>query len=175
MSQEHESVDLVGDATVRHIALASVLAALTAAFAYVSIPLPGLPGPDFLPGLRRLLRGTVAGPALGRVLDGVVRACWRRRRTGVLQRRRRPRLPAFGPTGGYIVSWVVAAVVIGLLVHRGLDPRPLSSVPLGVQAGALVAGVAVIYAIGVSWLAVSAGYDFVHAATVGAAIFLPGT
>jgi len=69
---------------------------------------------------------------------------------------------------------VVAAVVIGLLVHRGLDPRPLSSVSPGVQAGALVAGVAVIYAIGVSWLAVSAGYDFVHAATVGAAIFLPG-
>ena len=40
-----ESVDLVGDEAVSNIALAALLAALTAGLAYVSIPIPGLPVP----------------------------------------------------------------------------------------------------------------------------------
>ncbi|MCU4802507.1 biotin transporter BioY [Halobacteria archaeon HArc-gm2] len=173
MSQEHESVDLVGDATVKHVALAAVLAALTAAFAYVSIPLPGLPAPISFQVFGVFFAGLLLGPRWGAfsmvlyVLVGVAGA-------PVFSNGGAGLAYLLGPTGGYILSWVVAAVVIGLIVHRGLDPRPLSTVSLGTQTVALVAGLAVIYAIGVPWLAVSAGYDFVHAATVGAAIFLPG-
>jgi len=128
-----ESVDLVGDEAVSNIALAAVLAALTAAFAYVSIPLPGLPAP--------------LGSGLGYLL---------------------------GPTGGYLIGFLLAAVLIGAIVHRGLDPKPLSEVPMTVQAGALVAGLVLIYAVGVPWLVAVAGLPPVKAATVGALIFLPG-
>ena len=173
MSQEHESVDLVGDDAVKRVALASVLAALTAAFAYVSIPLPGLPAPISFQVFGVFFAGLLLGPRWGAfsmvlyLLVGVAGA-------PVFSNGGAGLAYVLGPTGGYLLSWVVAAVVIGLIVHRGLDPRPLSTVSLGVQAVALMAGLAVIYAIGVPWLAVSAGYDFVHAATVGAAIFLPG-
>ena len=79
-----------------------------------------------------------------------------------------------GPTGGYLIGFLLAAVLIGAIVHRSLDPKPLSDVPISVQAGALVAGLALIYAVGVPWLAMSTPYSFTKAVTVGAAIFLPG-
>ena len=172
MSQT-ESVDLVGDSAVANIALAAVLAALTAAFAYVSIPIPGLPAPVSFQVFGVYFAGLLLGPRWGGfslglyLLVGVAGA------------------PVFsnggaglgyllGPTGGYLVGFLLAAVVIGAIVHRGLEPRSLDDVSIAVQAGALVAGLVVIYAVGVPWLAVVGGYPFVEAATIGAAIFLPG-
>jgi biotin transport system substrate-specific component len=172
MSQT-ESVDLVGDEAVSNIALAAVLAALTAGFAYVSIPLPGLPAPVSFQVFGVYFAGLLLGPRWGGfslglyLLVGVAGA------------------PVFsnggaglgyllGPTGGYLIGFLLAAILIGAIVHRGLDARPLSEVSVPVQAGALVAGLALIYAVGVPWLAFTAGYPFGQAAWVGAAIFLPG-
>lgn len=173
MSQEHESVDLVGDEAVKHVALASVLAALTAAFAYVSIPLPGLPAPVSFQVFGVYFAGLLLGPRWGGfsmalyLLVGIA---------GV---------PVFanggaglayllGPTGGYLIGFMLAAILIGFIVHRSLDPKPLSDVSITVQAGALVAGIALIYAVGVPWLAINTPYSFAKSATVGAAFFLPG-
>lgn len=173
MSQEHESVDLVGDETVRHLALASVLAALTAAFAYVSIPVPGLPAPISFQVFGVYFAGLLLGPRWGGfslglyLLVGAAGA------------------PVFsnggaglgyllGPTGGYLVGFALAAVLIGAIAHRSLDPKPLSTVPVGVQAGALVAGLALIYALGVPWLAWQTGLGIVRAAEVGMVVFVPG-
>ena len=173
MSQGHESVDLVGDETVKHIAVTSVLAALTAAFAYVSIPLPGLPAPVSFQVFGVYFAGLLLGVRWGGfsmalyLLVGIAGApVFANGGAGLAY--------LLGPTGGYLISYVVAAAVVGAVVHRGLDTRPLSEVSLAVQAVALVAGLAVIYGIGVPWLAVVVDYGIVRAATVGAAIFLPG-
>jgi biotin transport system substrate-specific component len=173
MSQEHESVELVGDETVRYFALASVLAALTAAFAYVSIPLPGLPAPISFQVFGVYFAGLLLGPKWGGFSQALYLV------VGIAG------APVFsnggaglgyvlGPTGGYLVGFLLAAIVIGAIVHRSLDPKPLSTVSLGVQAGALVVGLAVIYAVGVPWLAVQTGMGIVAAAEVGMVVFVPG-
>jgi biotin transport system substrate-specific component len=51
-----------------------------------------------------------------------------------------------GPTGGYIVGFIVAAFVVGWLVERGLDRNPLTAFV------AMVAGNVTIYAFGAIWL-----------------------
>lgn len=168
-----ESVDLVGDETVSNIALAAVLAALTAAFAYVSIPIPGLPAPVSFQVFGVYFAGLLLGPRWGGFSFGVYLLA------GIAG------APVFsnggaglgyllGPTGGYLVGFLLAAILIGAIVHRGLDPKPLSDVSLPTQAGALVAGLVLIYAVGVPWLAVSTGLPPAEAATVGALVFLPG-
>jgi biotin transport system substrate-specific component len=170
---ETESVDLVGDEAVSNIALAAVLAALTAAFAYVSIPIPGLPAPISFQVFGVYFAGLLLGARWGGfsialyLLVGIAGA------------------PVFsnggaglgyllGPTGGYLVGFLLAAMLIGAIAHRGLDAKPLGDVPITQQAAALVAGLVLIYAIGVPWLAFSTAYPLTEAATVGAAVFIPG-
>ncbi|MCA1727850.1 MAG: biotin transporter BioY [Actinobacteria bacterium] len=72
-----------------------------------------------------------------------------------------------GPTGGYLVGFVFAAGVVGLLAERGWDRRPLWT------AVAMVVGNLVIYALGVAWLAVFLG-DLRTAFVQGVLIFIIG-
>jgi biotin transport system substrate-specific component len=58
-----------------------------------------------------------------------------------------------GPTGGYLVGFVVAAFIVGWLAERGWDRHPLTT------ALAMLAGTAAIYLFGVSWLAILMGAD----------------
>ena len=44
-----------------------------------------------------------------------------------------------GPTGGYLLSYPIAAAVVGLIVHRGLDVRDYRAVGLPLLVGAMVA------------------------------------
>jgi biotin transport system substrate-specific component len=57
----------------------------------------------------------------------------------------------WGATGGYLVGFVLAAALVGWLAEHGWDRR------LGGSIGATALGTAVIYALGVPWLAVSTG------------------
>jgi biotin transport system substrate-specific component len=52
-----------------------------------------------------------------------------------------------GPTGGYLLGYLVAAVVMGKLAERGWDKSVAS------MAGALLLGSAIIYAFGLPWMA----------------------
>jgi biotin transport system substrate-specific component len=72
-----------------------------------------------------------------------------------------------GPTGGYLVGFVFAAGVVGLLAERGWDRRPLWT------AVAMVVGNLVIYALGVAWLAIFLG-DLRTAFVQGVLIFIIG-
>ena len=56
-------------------------------------------------------------------------------------------LRLLGPTGGYLMSYPFAAFLTGALAERGFDRRYLTSVV------AMAAGLAVIFACGVAWLA----------------------
>jgi biotin transport system substrate-specific component len=120
--------------TVERVAAVVFVTILTAVAAQVSVPLPFTPVPfTFQPMV--VLVGAAA-PALahgaGRLL---------------------------GPTGGYLMSYPLAAYVAGTLAERGFDRRYLTAVV------AMVCGLGVIFAGGVFWLAA-----FVQARGLGAAL-----
>jgi biotin transport system substrate-specific component len=52
-----------------------------------------------------------------------------------------------GPTGGFLISYPLAAFVAGALAQRGFDRRFITSVV------AMTAGLAVTFACGVTWMA----------------------
>jgi biotin transport system substrate-specific component len=123
--------------------------ALTAAAAQVSIPLPFTPVPFTLQPMVVLLGGAALGARLGMVsqvlylLIGVA---------GFPVFAASPVLPQgvgrlLGPTGGYLLSYPLAAWVTGALAERRFDRRYLTSML------AMGAGLAVIFAFGVTWLA----------------------
>lgn len=72
-----------------------------------------------------------------------------------------------GPTGGYLVGFIVAAGIVGLLAERGWDRR------LVWAALAMVVGNLVIYALGVAWLSVILG-NLRTALVQGMLIFIIG-
>ncbi len=70
-----------------------------------------------------------------------------------------------GPTGGYLVGFLVAALVVGGWVRSGA----LSPLPVVLK---MLAGLAIIYGLGVLWLAQFTGWP--GAVTSGALPFLAG-
>jgi biotin transport system substrate-specific component len=136
------------------IRVASVLliTALTAAAAQVSIPLPFTPVPFTLQPMVVLLGGAALGARFGMsaqalyLLAGIaglpVFAA-----SAVLPQ---GPLRLLGPTGGFLWSYPVAAFVAGSLAERGFDRRYLTSV------AAMTCGLAIVFACGVTWLALFA-------------------
>jgi len=126
-----------------------LITALTAAAAQVSIPLPFTPVPFTLQPMVVLLGGAALGSRLGMssqvlyLLLGMA---------GLPVFAASPVLPQgiarlMGPTGGYLLSYPIAAFVTGWLAERRFDRRYLTS------ALAMAAGLTIIFAAGVSWLA----------------------
>jgi biotin transport system substrate-specific component len=122
---------------------------LTIVAAQVSIPLPFTPVPFTLQPMVVLLGAAALGSRLGASSQilylglGIV---------GMPVFAASPVLPQgiarlLGPTGGYLMSYPLAAFVAGYLAQRGLDRRYLTSVL------AMGAGLAIIFACGVLWLA----------------------
>ena len=58
-----------------------------------------------------------------------------------------------GPTGGYLLGFLAAAVLVGALADRGWCRTRLSTL------GAFLAGTAVIFGLGVAWLTVLFGFS----------------
>lgn len=173
MSQRYESVDLVGDRTVQYFALSVLVAALTAALAQVTVPYPFSPAPFTLQTVGVYVAGLLLGPIWGALslllylLAGVAGA------------------PIFaggsaglgsitGPTGGYLVSFPIAAGVIGAIVHRRVEPRRLDEVSIVLQVVALLVGLAVVYLLGAFRLATATAMSLSTGLVEGAVVFLPG-
>lgn len=156
--------DLVPGAIVRDVVLVIAAAALTGVAAQVSIPLPFTPVPISLQTLTVLLSGAALGPVRGGLgmllylVAGMAGVPWfSEQQSGF----------AF-PSFGYIVGFVVAAVVVGELARRRADRTILGT------AAMMVVGNLVIYVLGVTWLAVSLGVDLPTALGLGAVPFLVG-
>jgi biotin transport system substrate-specific component len=123
--------------------------ALTAVAAQISVPLPFTAVPFTFQPTVVLIGGAVLGARLGFAAQALYLAL------GIAG------LPVFaaspllapgaarllGPTGGYLMSYPVAAFVTGLLAERGFDRRMLTSTI------AMAAGLAVIFASGILWIA----------------------
>lgn len=75
---------------------------------------------------------------------------------------------ATGSTAGYLVGFIVAAGIVGLLAERGQDRHIATSIP------AMLAGSAVIYLFGTVWLSHSLGVDSTKAIELGVTPFLVG-
>ncbi|HSO30225.1 MAG TPA: biotin transporter BioY [Candidatus Sulfomarinibacteraceae bacterium] len=73
-----------------------------------------------------------------------------------------------GVSGGYIVGFILAAAIVGRLAELGWDRHLLGSV------GAMVIGSALIYVVGVPWLAVTAQQPLDWAIANGLSPFLLG-
>jgi biotin transport system substrate-specific component len=145
---------------VRHGGLVAAGIALLIITARVVIPIPGDPVPFVLTnfgvlvvgGSLGLRRGLVA--ALGYVALGAIGLpVFAESRAGISV--------LLGATGGYLIGFVVAAGLIGRLAELGWDRR------LGGAIGATLLGTAVIYVIGVPWLAVVTGMPLGEAVAKG--------
>lgn len=75
-----------------------------------------------------------------------------------------------GPTGGYIVGFVIGAALLGLVVQR-LARQGQSTNPLAIILGG-IAALLVIHAAGIIGLNLRAGLDLVAAAKVDAAFWI---
>ncbi len=71
-----------------------------------------------------------------------------------------------GPTGGFLVGFVVAAAVVGWLAERGFGRSLITTLV------AMIVGSSLIYLFGVSWLATLIGWD--QALALGVTPFLAG-
>lgn len=172
MNASEETVDLVGDETVENVARAALFAALTGAFAYVVFPNPVSPTEITLQVLGVFLAGIFLGPVWGSISLILYLAA------GALG------APVFlggsssvgalvGPTGGYLVSYPLAAAVVGTVVHGGATLRDPSEAGLGRLVAALALGTLVIYALGAAGLVVLGGLGIEAAVVGGALVFLP--
>jgi biotin transport system substrate-specific component len=131
------------------VAAVLFVTALTAAAAQVSIPLPFTPVPFTLQPMIVLLGAAALGSRLGMasqvlyLLAGIA---------GLPVFAASPVLPQgvarlLGPTGGYLLSYPLAAFAAGWLAERAFDRRYLTSLV------AMACGLAVVFAFGVAWLA----------------------
>ena len=126
--------------------------ALTAAAAQISVALPFTQVPFTFQPTVVLLSGLVLGPRLGaasQVLYLVAGIA------GLPVFAVSPTLPLgalrlLGPTGGYLMSYPLAAFVAGALARRGFDRRYLTAI------AAMALGLVVIYTGGTLWLAYAA-------------------
>ena len=141
-------------------------ALLTVLGAQISIPVPPSPVPITGQTLAVVVAGSVLGARRGAasqllyVVLGLFLPVYADGASG-------PHV-VWGATGGYLIGFVVAAGVVGLLAERGADRR------LWIAALAFALGQLVIFGIGVPWLKVSADLSWSTAIHDGFAIFIVG-
>lgn len=151
--------------TTRDMALAALMAALTAAGALVSIPLS--PVPFTFQVLFVLMAGLVLRPAAAAsamtvyLLIGIAGM-------PVFSKGQSGLATLAGPTGGYLIGFVLAAWVVSLVA----GPSRVGA-GVGRRALAVALGLVVIYAPGAAWLAVSTGMGVLKAIAVGVVPFVP--
>ena len=142
------------------VALAAVV---TAAAAQVSMPLPFTPVPLVFTPLAVLLTSAALGSRLGAAAQAVYLLAGI---AGLPVFAPSATLPPgaarlFGPTGGYLMAYPLAAFVTGWLAERGWDRRFVSSV------AAMLIGLAIIFTGGLSWLVATVTHSVSGAVSVG--------
>ena len=124
---------------------------LTAIAAQISVPLPFTPVPFTFQPMVVLVGAAALGSRLGMASQILYLALGI---AGVPVFAASPLLPQgaarlLGPTGGYLMSYPFAAFAAGWLAERGFDRRYLTAV------AAMTCGLAIVFAGGLSWLAVA--------------------
>ena len=155
--------DLLPASRVRDAALVLGGAGLVGIAAQIAVPVPGSPVPVTGQTFAALLVGTALGAGRGLAalafyaLAGLAGVPWF----------------AEGGSGasvsfGYILGMLLASAAVGALARRGADRSVLR------MAGTMLIGEAIIYAIGVPYLALAAGMSASAAIAAGLTPFLLG-
>lgn len=156
--------DLLPASRVRNATLVLGGAALTGLAAQIAVPIPGSPVPVTGQTFAALLVGTALGARRGVLslalyaLAGMAGVPWFAEGTSGIG------MPSFG----YILGMVLAAALVGALARRGADRSVLRT------AGSMLLGSAVIYAVGVPYLALATGMSASAAIAAGLTPFLIG-
>lgn len=156
--------DLLPSTRVRDAALVAGGAVLTGLAAQLSVPVPGSPVPVTGQTFAALLVGTSLGAGRGFLslalyaLAGTVGVPWFA--GGVSG--------AGAPSFGYVLGMMLAALAVGALARRGGDRSALRT------AGTMLVGEAIIYAVGVPYLALATGMSTSAALAAGLTPFLIG-
>ncbi len=159
--------DLVPGARVRDAVLVALGVLLTAVLAQVAVPVPGTPVPITGQTLAVVLTAAALGPVRGvsvqvlYIVAALVGLPFYSEASGGFD-------VVFGATGGYVVGFIPAAYLMGLAATPGADRKPWKSLPL------FIAGQAVIFAVGVPWLALSLGLTATQALEGGFYPFILG-
>lgn len=156
--------DVLPGGLVRNIALVVGGAGFVGITAQVAIPLPFTPVPLTLQTFSVLLTIAVLGSTRGLASMGLYIAA------GMVG------VPWFsdGQSGfafasfGYVVGFLLAALLVGKLAERGADRSPLRTIAM------MVVGNLAIYAVGVPWLMFQAGLSLPAALALGVVPFLVG-
>lgn len=152
--------------TLKEMILIGIFAALTSVCAQISIPIPFSPVPITLSLFAVFMSAVLLGPKCGAfsqliyVLVGLCGA---------------PVFAGFlggigtlaGYKGGYILSYPIIALVIGLLLKTR---KTISYIDM---IGAMVIGLIICYTMGASWLGFTLKKSVSEAITLGVAPFLP--
>ena len=156
--------DLLPASRVRDLALVVGGAALTGLAAQISVPVPGSPVPVTGQTFAALLVGTTLGAGRGFLslalyaIAGVAGMPWFADAGS----------GSAAPSFGYILGMILASTVVGALARRGADRSVLRT------AGAILLGEAIIYAVGVPYLAVARDMSASAAIAAGLTPFLLG-
>lgn len=146
----------------------ALFAALMAAGAYIRVPVG--PVPIVLTSMFLLLAGTVLGPIAGS-LSVLVYLIIGTIGIPVFAGGSGPAVFA-GPTGGYLIAYIPAVFVCGLISH---DTGSLSRSAFPYRdILAVIAGTLLLYAVGVPWLKWRLGLSWHKALTAGMLPFLAG-
>ena len=148
----HEAADSRALRTAQRIGAVLFVTVLTIVAAQVSLPVPFTPVPFTFQPMVVLLGAAALGARLGAASQilyltlGIA---------GLPVFAASPILPQgvarlIGPTGGYLMAYPVAAFVTGALAERGFDRRYLTALV------AMIGGLVMVFAGGVSWLALYA-------------------
>jgi len=150
------------------IAFTALFAALTAAGAFIAIPVG--PVPIVLQNLFALLSGLVLGPLMGSAAVALFLLA------GVLG------FPVFsgggggiarfaGPTGGFLIGYLLAALTVGLIAGRPKANVKAFQIRIIV---AVIAGFLVIYVPGLIWLKTRLNLDWIKTFMTGFIPFIIG-
>ncbi len=151
----------------RDMIMVAMFAALICIGAYIVIPLPFSPVPITLQTLFIMMAGLILPVELAGMtvviylLLGIVGLpvfSGGGSGIGIL----------FGPTGGYLVGFLIGVMVISFMVNKFKSNVMVEFI------STVIGGIIVVYAIGVIWLSAKTGMGIAKAFTVGAVPFLIG-
>ncbi len=145
---------------------ATMFSSLIIILSFLKIPLPFSPVPVTGQTLAVMLTGLVLSPIQAFIAVGIYILL------GLVG------LPVFsggtsgigvlaGPTGGYLIGFLVGAVVISVI-------RNNKNTIFRMSIATVIGGIVIIYVFGVLWLSIARGLDIIKAFSLGALPFIPG-
>ncbi|MDR1107468.1 MAG: biotin transporter BioY [Spirochaetaceae bacterium] len=167
---ENKEIVQTNRRAIANTTMTALFAALTAAGAFISIPLPFSPVPVALQNLFALLAGLILGPFRGGaavalfLIAGALGAPVFAGAVGGFAH-------FFGPTGGFLLGYLLAALTAGLIAGRPRGNRR-SSRPRLILA--VLAGLLAVYVPGLLWLKIVLDTDALTALAIGFVPFVFG-